>query len=119
VRQESFGRGGWCTCMCRACQNVHYSAHKNVSEPMRMRARVSLAVVVVAAFLSGVLFTTVGANVLQIEDIVGTPSHAGTTEVSPGPAAVQLQEAFTSVARSVNPTVVQIRSQRVMTRQQM
>ena len=83
---------------------------------MRMRARVSLAVVVVAAFLSGVLFTTVGANVLQLEDLAGTPSHAGTTEVSPGPAAVQLQEAFTAVARSVNPTVVQIRSQRVMNR---
>ncbi len=84
-----------------------------------MKARVSLAVLVVAAFLSGILFTTIGASIFDVEEIVGRESWAGTTEVEPGPAAVQLQEAFTTVARAVNPTVVQIRSTRMISQRSM
>ena len=82
---------------------------------MRLKGRVSAAVIVVAAFLSGIMFTTVGANIFDLGDRVGVPSQAaeGTAIEQNLPGATELENAFTQVADRVNPTVVQIRAERL------
>lgn len=82
---------------------------------MSVSSKVSIAVFVIASFVAGILFTTVGANIFNLGEFVGTESRAserleGTTLVS---SANDLEEAFTSVSASVNPTVVQIQAERV------
>jgi serine protease Do len=82
---------------------------------MSATSKVSIVAFVIASFVAGVMFTTVGANVFNLGEMVGTESRAseryeGTTFVS---AANDLEEAFTSVSASVNPTVVQIQAERV------
>jgi serine protease Do len=82
---------------------------------MQTRHKISIAMVFVFAFLAGILFTTAGANLFGIGDRIGTDSRAGDTELAESAyrGALSLEEAFTSVAEAVNPTVVQIRSERV------
>jgi len=84
---------------------------------MSVRGKTSIAVFVVVAFLAGVFFTTIGANLFNLGDTIGTDSRAalppGDTRVNV-PAddpALDLENAFTRVAEVVNPTVVQIRSE--------
>ncbi len=83
---------------------------------MNARRKASLAVFLVVAFLAGILFTTVGANLFGQGDRVGTASKAaigpGDTAID-GPAspAFELEDAFIRVAESVSPTVVQIHSE--------
>lgn len=84
---------------------------------MSARRKVSLFVFVVAAFVAGVLFTTVGANLFDAGDKVATESHASRAivndvlpPVSSG-ARLELEDAFIAVAESVSPAVVQIRSE--------
>ena len=87
---------------------------------MSVKSRVSLSVFVVAAFVAGVLFSTAGANFFGQGDKVGTPSFAfgpGDTrlsgEAAPAPPVAEFEEAFIEVAERVNPTVVQIRAEKV------
>ncbi len=82
---------------------------------MRLKGRISVAVIVVAAFLSGIMFTTVGANIFNLGDRVGAPSQAaeGTAIQEDLPGASELENAFTQVATRVNPTVVQIQAERL------
>lgn len=84
---------------------------------MKSTGRVSLAVIVVAAFLAGIMFTTIGANVFDVGDSVATPSRAagGTLIEQELPGATELEDAFIQVATRVNPTVVQIQAERLVT----
>ena len=92
---------------------------------MSAKRKASIAVFVVVAFLSGILFTTVGANLFNLEEKVATESVAAVTTdktvlapVPPG-ARLDLEEAFIAVAKAISPAVVQIRSeQRIEQRQQ-
>lgn len=89
---------------------------------MNTRQRTSLFVLIAAAFVAGILFTTAGANLFDNGDGVGTPAEARevrgsdadqTALVEPSPAALSLEETFTQVAERVNPAVVQIRTEKV------
>jgi len=91
---------------------------------MSVRKKISVAAIVVVAFIAGILFTTAGANLFDSDGSVpaasqAEPSYTGTTAISnPAPPAVaEFETAFTQVAESVNPTVVQIRAQRVVERE--
>lgn len=88
---------------------------------MSVKRKLSIAALLVVAFVAGILFTTAGANLFDSVDRVATPSRAeGTTAISQSTAATSpasFQESFMRVAESVNPTVVQIRAQRVVQRQ--
>jgi len=90
---------------------------------MSTKGKVSIALFVGGAFFAGVLFATAGANLFGFGDAVGTPGQAanldGSTvvEQSAAPAGPQqFQTAFTKVAESVNPAVVQIRAEKVVER---
>ena len=84
---------------------------------MSITGKSSLAIFIVVAFLSGILFTTVGANIFDLGDKIGTTSEAaiaeGTTtvEVADNDPALTLEDAFVRVAESVNPAVVQIHAE--------
>ena len=87
---------------------------------MSVRGKASIAIIVVVAFVAGVLATTAGTNVLGIADWIGTDSRAGqsvasvTKDSPPIPAdAPPFEEVFIRVSEAVNPAVVQIRSERV------
>ena len=79
----------------------------------------------IAAFVSGILFTTAGANIFGLGDRVGTQveaSYLDSTDwsdvaVSSVPSPILDFEAlFISVAEQINPMVVQIHSERVVRR---
>lgn len=82
---------------------------------MNAAGRISIVVFVIASFIAGVMFTTLGANFLNLGDLIGNDSrasdydYAGTT----ARAATELESAFMAVSESVNPTVVQIQSERL------
>jgi serine protease Do len=89
---------------------------------MSTQGKVSLALFVGGAFLAGVLFATAGANLFGAGDVIGTPGQAANLD---GSTALQqakstdssprdLESAFTKVAESVNPAVVQIRARKVV-----
>lgn len=91
---------------------------------MTVQRKVSITVFVVAAFVAGVLFTTAGTNWFGSGHLSGSESLAADTQrAEPFPpvpeSALAFEEAFINVAERVNPTVVQIRSERVMERRQM
>lgn len=89
---------------------------------MSTKSKVSVAVFVGGAFLAGIFFATIGANLFGLGDTVGTTGQAAdlngstaleqTTDASPR----DLESAFTKVSESVNPAVVQIRAQKVVKR---
>ncbi|MCB0717363.1 MAG: Do family serine endopeptidase [Bacteroidetes bacterium] len=93
---------------------------------MTNRKRLSMATVVIGAFLGGILLATSGANFLNLSELVGTDANASTTmilpstqppgnTVTPPPGVQGLEDSFTAVADLVGPTVVQIRSEKVQT----
>ena len=91
---------------------------------MSGKRKASIAVFVVAAFLSGILFTTVGANLFNLGEKVATESVAADTAdktviapVNPG-AQLELEEAFIAVAEAISPSVVQIRSEQLIEQRQ-
>ncbi len=91
---------------------------------MSAKRKASIAVFVVVAFLSGILFTTVGANLFNLGEKVATESVAADTAdktviapVNPG-ARLELEEAFIAVAEAISPSVVQIRSEQVIEQRQ-
>lgn len=83
---------------------------------MSTKGKVSLAIVIGSAFIAGILFATAGANLFGAADTVGTSSQAanldGSTAVeqSVSSAPREFETAFSEVAESVNPAVVQIRA---------
>jgi serine protease Do len=92
---------------------------------MSVKGKASVAVLLAAAFIAGIIFTTAGANLFGWGDSVGTESRAsgpgGTTAISATDSegfqrAVSLEDAFIEVAESVNPAVVQIRSETIQER---
>ena len=88
---------------------------------MSTKSKVSVAVFVGGAFLAGILFATIGANLFGLGDTVGTAGQAatldGSTAIERTTAAPRdLETAFTEVSESVNPAVVQIRAQKVVER---
>lgn len=89
---------------------------------MSVKRSIPLALFIIAAFLGGIFFTTLGANLLSKGDLTAV-SHAGNAAYDEGTtlisedrvkSALELEEAFTLVADAVNPTVVQIRSEKVI-----
>ena len=91
---------------------------------MSAKRKASIAVFVVVAFLSGILFTTVGANLFNLGEKVTTESVAADTAdktilapVAPG-ARLELEEAFIAVAEAISPAVVQIRSEQLIEQRQ-
>lgn len=93
---------------------------------MSVKRTVPLALFIIAAFLGGIFFTTLGANLLSRGDITAVSRAAstsygeGTTEINADRVrtALDLEDAFTLVAETVNPTVVQIRSDKVIQQQE-
>ena len=89
---------------------------------MSVKRSVPLALFIIAAFLGGIFFTTLGANLLNKGELTAVskaapaPYEEGTTAISADrvKSALALEDAFTLVAESVNPTVVQIRSEKVI-----
>jgi serine protease Do len=86
---------------------------------MQRKRTLSIVALLVIAFLAGVLFTTAGANLLGLGDRATAPSLAGQetggTRLTNLDAS-SLEEAFIAVAERVNPTVVQIRSEKIIRR---
>jgi len=82
--------------------------------------KVMSAAVIVAAFVAGILFVTIGANVFGSERAVLPTSWAdGTTAIAAQDVNAQtmaFQETFTQVSESVNPAVVQIQASRTQRR---
>lgn len=83
---------------------------------MAAKGRVPIAVLIVVAFLSGIMFTTVGANIFDLGDKVGVETRAaeGTAIDNDLPGVADLEDAFTEVADRVNPTVVQITAEQLV-----
>ncbi len=96
----------------------------NLNSSMSVKGKISIAVFVAAAFVAGIFFATAGANLFDFGDRVGTtstaaPRSAGTTALSADqvdPKMASLEDAFTNVAESVNPAVVQIQAAKVVDR---
>ncbi|RMH63732.1 MAG: Do family serine endopeptidase [Bacteroidetes bacterium] len=89
---------------------------------MRITRTLSVAALLVVAFLTGVFFTTAGTNLFDGTRDVITASHAfpdegGTAidEIDLNSVAA-LEDAFTTVAERVNPTVVQILAEKTVNR---
>ncbi len=83
---------------------------------MSAKSKVSIVVIVIASFVGGVMFTTMGANIFNLGEMIGTESRAAQSDYSGttfNGSASDLEDAFTSVSEAVNPTVVQILSERV------
>ncbi len=80
------------------------------------------ALLLVAVFTAGLLFATAGANLFGNGDAVGTESRAADTQDLGAEqstiARLDLEQAFIDVAARVGPSVVQIRSEEVLNRQQ-
>ena len=90
---------------------------------MSTKGKVSIALFVGGAFFAGVLFATAGANLFGAGNLVGTAGQAagldGSTAIeqeAAAPSPQSFQTAFTDVAESVNPAVVQIRAEKVVER---
>mgnify|MGYP000120060430 FL=1 len=92
---------------------------------MSTQGKVSLAVVVGGAFLAGILFATASANLFGAGEAVGTSSQAapldGSTAIEQSAATMpgDFETAFSKVAASVNPAVVQIRAAQVVEQRRM
>ncbi|HET6569327.1 MAG TPA: trypsin-like peptidase domain-containing protein, partial [Rhodothermales bacterium] len=86
---------------------------------MSAKGKISAAAFLLAAFLAGIVFATAGANIFHVGGAIGTESRGAGTQLDPSKvqAALDLQDAFTAVAQSVNPAVVQIMSERMAQRQ--
>ena len=78
--------------------------------------------VALTAFIAGIMFTTMGANLIGLGDEITTDTYA--TAISPEVkselpnSAFAFEEVFTTVADRVNPTVVQIRAEKVVRQRQ-
>lgn len=92
-----------------------------IQRDMTVQRKVSITVIVAAAFVAGILFTTAGTNWFGNGHLSGPETRAADTQrIEPLPplpeSALAFEETFINVAERINPTVVQIRSERVMER---
>ncbi|WP_420456598.1 trypsin-like peptidase domain-containing protein [Rubrivirga sp.] len=80
-----------------------------------VKRKTSVALLVAAAVLGGIVFVTSAANLAGLSSLFGQ-ADAQTTVVDEGAVATaeDLGQAFSSVAEAVNPAVVQIQSTRVL-----
>ena len=93
---------------------------------MSAKGKFSIAALLVAAFVAGVVFATSGANFLDLGDQIGTETQAAEVEsttidreddeeaTTSMERALTLEDAFMEVSESVNPAVVQISAERVV-----
>ena len=91
---------------------------------MSVKQTVSISFFVIVAFLAGIFVTTMGSNFLGNGKLVSESEASTSNEnadrgdtVLPDASvssALALEDAFTLVADAVNPTVVQIRSEKVV-----
>ncbi len=93
---------------------------------MSTRGRVSIAVVVVVTFVAGALMATLGSNLLGLAHRAGNDSLAQVAALAEDDAGfaaaasvLAFEDAFVQIAETVNPSVVQIRSERVTSREGM
>lgn len=77
------------------------------------KRKVSVAFLIVAAFLGGVFFVTSAGNLINPGALSGQDAQAASVDV-----ATDLGEAFSEVAEVVNPAVVQIRATRLISQNQ-
>lgn len=82
---------------------------------MNAKSKASIAILVVVAFVSGIMFTTLGANLFGLEDRFGTDTYAAGGTALQAPDS-DLATRFIEVSERVNPTVVQIRAEKVVSR---
>ncbi len=90
---------------------------------MNTRRALPYSLVIVITFLAGILFATAGSDILGVSERIMKPTSAqgvdprvhyeGDTRVD---QRVSIDDAFVRVADSVSPTVVQIRSERLVER---
>ena len=80
--------------------------------------------VAITAFIAGIMFTTMGANVIGLGDEITTDSRATPIktsyedEVEGQGTALAFEEVFITVADKINPAVVQIRAEKVVRQHQ-
>ena len=91
-----------------------------------MNRKYSVFLLFAAAFVAGIFFATAGANWLGFADLAGATSEASSSDVVapvehgqygesvPIPSRNDFSDAFISVAETVNPAVVQIRTERLI-----
>ncbi|GIV59749.1 MAG: serine protease [Rhodothermaceae bacterium] len=87
-------------------------------------SKISIGILVLAAFLAGILFTSAGSNLFDSKSLTEESRAADRTfepdrTVPPSPAlaaARDFENVFIQVAELVNPTVVQIHSEKVVAR---
>ncbi len=88
-----------------------------------IRRRISILVIVGAAFFGGIMFSIAGAGFFGVEENIATESRAddsvgpSAAGLEPIPEFVEFEDAFTTVANRVNPAVVQIKAERVVRQQ--
>jgi serine protease Do len=85
-----------------------------------MNKKLPILILLTAAFVSGILFTTVGANFFGSGEKVASQSSASpvpaniATKAEPLPVApLEFENVFVNVAERINPMVVQIHSEKV------
>ncbi len=78
--------------------------------------KLSIAALVVAAFLGGIVFVTSAANLFDMSALFqGADAQVSTEEAAQGIATAEdLGQAFSSVAERVNPAVVQVRATQIL-----
>ncbi|NNF57891.1 MAG: PDZ domain-containing protein [Rhodothermaceae bacterium] len=79
------------------------------------KRRLSVAALLMVAFLAGIFFITTAGNLIRPEALSGRDAQAASPAVV---AATDLSDAFEEVAEVVNPAVVQIRSTRLISQNQ-
>ncbi|MEQ9104233.1 MAG: Do family serine endopeptidase [Rhodothermales bacterium] len=88
---------------------------------MTVRRTLSVGSLLAAAFVAGILFTTASANWFDAGDRAALTSLATEAPAGSGDTRIadnlSIDDAFVAVAERVNPTVVQIRSERIVERQ--
>lgn len=80
------------------------------------RRKLSIAALVVAAFLGGVVFVTSAANLADLPELFrGADAQSPSEDAAEGIATAQdLGQAFSAVAERVNPAVVQIQATQLL-----
>ena len=83
-----------------------------------VKRTVSLALVIVAAVLGGVVFVTAAANLTGLSGLFGQAGAQRASDADAVATAEDLGQAFSSVAERVNPAVVQVRATKLGTGRQ-
>ncbi|MEL6615102.1 MAG: trypsin-like peptidase domain-containing protein [Bacteroidota bacterium] len=85
-------------------------------EPRPVRRKLATGLLVVAAFLGGVFFVASAANLLGLADVLPGSVAQRIEQSQEIATAEDLGRAFTQVAETVNPAVVQIRATQLVDR---